>query len=230
MNLPQPVAVGIWVVLGVVLLTLVLVGRRRLARRSAGVVPTPPAVPVEAARGGVVLGPLDALYVSSTLAGDWLARVGAHGLGDRAQAQVTVHDGGLHVARGGAPDVWVPAEAVGGVALTPGMAGKFVGKEAIVVVTWTVPAEPVPADAPEAPADPEVRLDTGLMPRHDHDVARLLDAVRALADRAEDPTGGPAHERRPGAPSGATPADPADPAPTRESAAPGADQNDEEAP
>jgi hypothetical protein len=110
------------------------------------------------------------------------------------------------------------------------MAGKFVGKEAIVVVTWTVPAEPVPADAPEAPADPEVRLDTGLMPRHDHDVARLLEAVRALAGRTEEPTADRAHERRPGAPSGATPADPADPAPTRESAAPGTDENDEEAP
>lgn len=230
MNLPQPVAVGIWVVLGVVLLTLVLVGRRRLVRRSAGVVPTPPAVPAEDARGAVVLGPLDALYVSSTLAGDWLARVGAHGLGDRAQARVTVHDGGLHVARSGAPDVWVPAAALGGVALTPGMAGKFVGKEAIVVVTWTVPAEPVPADAPEAPADPEVRLDTGLMPRHDHDVARLLEAVRALAARTGEPTADRAHERRPGAPSGATPADPAGPAPTRESAAPGTDENDEEAP
>lgn len=226
MNLPQPVAVGIWVVLGVVLLTLVLVGRSRLVRRSAGVVPTPPAAPAEAARGAVLLGPLDALYVSSTLAGDWLARVGAHGLGDRSQAQVTVHDGGLHVARSGAPDVWVPAAAVGGAALTPGMAGKFVGKEAIVVVTWTVPAEPAPADATEAPANPEVRLDTGLLPRHDHDVARLLEAVQGLAGR----TDGGSHERRPGAPRGATPADPADPAPTRESATPGTDENDEEAP
>jgi len=224
-NLPQPVAVGIWVVLGVVLLTLVLLGRRRLERRSAGVVPTPPAVPEETARGTVVLGPLDALYVSSTVAGDWLARVGAHGLGDRAQAQVTVHDGGVHVERRGAPDVWVPAESVEAAALTPGMAGKFVGKEAIVVVTWTVPAEPVPAEA-QAPAEPEVRLDTGLMPRHDHDVARLLEAVRGLV-----PAGGRPDERRTGAPSSAVaPTDPEDPAPTRESAAPGTDENDEEAP
>lgn len=187
MNLPQPVAVGIWVVLGVVLLALVLVGRRRLAGRSAGVVPTPPAAPAPGDRGAVTLGPLDALYVSSTLAGDWLARVGAHGLGDRSRAVVTVHDGGLHAARSGAPDLWVPADAVSGAALTPGMAGKFVGKDAIVVVSWAVPAEPVPAtdgDAP-APADPPsvpapVLLDTGLMPRHDDDVPRLLDAVRAL--------------------------------------------------
>ncbi|GEM_PF-284200 len=238
MNLPQPVAVGIWVVLGVVLLTLVLVGRRRLVRRSVGVVPTPPAVPAEAVRGAVVLGPLDALYVSSTLAGDWLARVGAHGLGDRSQAQVTVHDGGLLVERSGAPDLWVPAAAVGGVALTPGMAGKFVGKEAIVVVTWTVPGEPVPAVTPPAPADApaqaEVRLDTGLLPRHDHEVARLLEAVRGLAGRADADHDAPADdgadERRPEAPSGAAPADPVDPAPARESAAPGTDENDEEAP
>lgn len=195
MNLPQPVAVGIWVVLGVVLLTLVLVGRRRLAGRSAGVVPTPPAVPAEAARGAVVLGPLDALYVSSTLAGDWLARVGAHGLGDRSRAVVTVHEAGLHVARSGAPDLWVPAGAVSGAALTPGMAGKFVGKDAIVVVSWAVPAEPVPATDGAAPvtggdASPPgpVLLDTGLMPRHDDDVPRLLDAVLALvpADPNDD--------------------------------------------
>ncbi|MGO3815403.1 MAG: PH-like domain-containing protein, partial [Cellulosimicrobium funkei] len=169
---------------------------------------------------------------SSTLAGDWLARVGAHGLGDRAQAQVTVHDAGLHVARRGADDVWVPAAAVEDVALTPGMAGKFVGKEAIVVVTWSVPAEPVPADAPEAPPHPEVRLDTGLMPRHDHDVPRLLEAVRDLAGRPRDAGGDGTRERRTGAPSSATdaPTDQDGPAPTRESAAPGTDENDEEAP
>lgn len=228
MNLPQPVAVGIWVVLGIALLALVVLGRRRMTVRSVGVVPTPPAPPVPAARGAVVLGPLDALYVSSTLEGDWLARVGAHGLGDRAQAEVTVHDGGLHVARRGAPEVWIPAPAVRGVALTPGMAGKFVGKEAIVVVTWAVPAEPVPGPAAAEPAaDPQVRLDTGIMPRHDEDVARLLDAVRALAGEPADPA-----ERRTGAPSSA-PADPADqdgPTDPRDDAASGTDQNDKEAP
>jgi hypothetical protein len=212
-NLPQPVAVGLWVVLGVLLLVLVLTGRRRLAQRAVGVVPVPPTAPAADARGPVVLGPLDALYVSSTLAGDWLARVGAHGLGDRSRAVVTVHGTGLHVARTGAPDVWVPATTVQGAALTPGMAGKFVGKEAIVVVTWAVPVDPVPAGTP---ADP-VRLDTGLMPRHDHDVARLLEAVRGLA------------ERRTPAPDGATDA-PADPG-GRPSHHPGPDAapNDKEA-
>lgn len=251
MNLPQPVAVGIWVVLGIVLLALVVRGRRRMTVRSVGVVPTPPAVPAPEARGAVVLGPLDALYVSSTLEGDWLARVGAHGLGDRAQGEVTVHDGGLHVARRGAPDLWVPATAVRGGALTPGMAGKFVGKEAIVVVTWSVPAEPVPAAGERTPgetatpaADPQVRLDTGIMPRHEEDVARLLDAVRALAGEppvstppAEaEPAGrtalpGERAERRTGAPSSA-PAAPADqdgPTTPRDDAASGTDQNDKEA-
>ncbi|OLT53021.1 hypothetical protein [Cellulosimicrobium sp. CUA-896] len=232
MNLPQPVAVGIWVVLGVALLVLVLTGRRRLAGRSAGIVPVPPSVPAADARGPVVLGPLDALYVSSTLAGDWLARVGAHGLGDRSRAVVTVHEAGLHAARTGAPDLWVPAPAVLGGALTPGMAGKFVGKDAIVVVTWAVagdavPGDPVPGDpgtadgtGPSAArATPEpVRLDTGLMPRHDHDVPRLLEAVRDLA------------ERRTTAPDGATDA-PADPGgrPSSHDPGPDAAPNDKEA-
>ena len=230
MNLPQPVAAGVWVVLGVVLLVLVLLGRRRLAGRSAGLVPTPPAVPAEPGRGDVVLGPLEALYVSSTLGGDWLARVGSHGLGDRSRAVVTVHAGGLHVARTGTADLWIPADAVSGAALTPGMAGKFVGKEAIVVVSWTVPAEPVPATdgtpADTTPAPVPVALDTGLMPRHDDDVPRLLDAVQTMADaRTERRT--PAPPRA--VPDPVTPADPArDPQPERDSAAPDDLPNDKD--
>ncbi|MBD8077868.1 hypothetical protein [Cellulosimicrobium arenosum] len=181
--MPVPVAVGLWVVLGVVLLALVLTGRRRLARRTRGIVPAPPAVPGEADRGAVVLDPVDALYVVSTLAGDWLARVGAHGLGDRSRATVTVHDDGVHVARAGAPDLWIPADAVRAGALSPGMAGKFVGKDAIVVVTWQVPGDPVAATGTAASDAPEpVRLDTGLMPRHHDDVPRLLAALQDLAD------------------------------------------------
>ncbi len=100
------------------------------------------------------------------------------------------------------------------------------------MVTWSIPANPVPADAPEVQsAHPEVRLDTGLMPRHDHDVPRLLEAVRDLAGRPRDAGADGTRERRTGAPSSATdaPTDQDGPAPTRERGT-GTDENDEEAP
>lgn len=171
MNLPVPVAVAIWVVVAALLLLGVLTGRRRLAGRTRTLVPEPPAVPAEL--GAALLGPLEATYVSSTLSGDWLARVGAHGLGDRAAATVSVHEAGVLVRRAGARDVFVPAAAVRGSGLAPGMAGKYVGADGLVVVSWEVPAD---GDVP-AP----VTLDTGLRTRYAADRARLVEAVRRLA-------------------------------------------------
>lgn len=194
MNLPLPVAVGIWVVIGALLLVVVVTGRRRLTGRTAGLVPAPPAVPTELDPPSA--GPFSGTYVTSTLAGDWLARVGAHGLGDRSNATLTIRsDGagaGVLVERDGAPDLFVPAAAVEAVALSPGMAGKFVGRDRIVVVTWRVPGSAMaPGDgrSVETAPDATVRLDTGFLPRHRADVAAVLDAARALVP----PPDGPAH-------------------------------------
>jgi len=176
MNLPMPVAVGIWVVIGVLLLLVILTGRRRLAARTRDTVPVPPVVPEDL--GALRLGPLDATYVSSTLAGDWLARVGAHRLGDRSTAQVSVHDAGVLVERDGAPDVFAPVAALRGVGLAPGMAGKYVGADGLVVVTW---------EDPEAGGVPAVDLDTGLRTRLAPDRSRLVDAVRHLMTSAPAP-------------------------------------------
>ncbi|WP_265521264.1 hypothetical protein [Oerskovia flava] len=195
MNLPLPVAVGIWVVVGLLLLVVVLTGRRRLATRTSAVVPPPLAVP--AAPGEVLAGPFDAVYVSSTLAGDWLARVGAHGLGDRSAAAVTVHEQGVVVARRGAPDLFVPAAAVTAAGTAPGMAGKYVGKDGLVVITWTAPASAV--DAP-------VALDTGLRTLRAADRAPLLAAVRTLVAPAAPETSGPDPD-----PSGTPGTDPKEP-------------------
>ncbi|WP_418276804.1 hypothetical protein ACNHYB_02530 [Isoptericola jiangsuensis] len=172
MNMPVPLAVGIWVVLGVVLLTLVLTGRRRIAARSRHLVPVPPALPMtDGALGETLLGPLEVVYVSSTLSGDWLARVGAHGLGDRSNAELCVYAGGIVVDRDGGAPVFVPAATLLDVGTAGGMAGKFVGRDGLVVLTWQVPAD----GEVEATA-----LDTGLRPRHHADSARILEAVRPL--------------------------------------------------
>ncbi|QAY62706.1 hypothetical protein ET495_04905 [Xylanimonas allomyrinae] len=185
MNLPMPVAVGIWIVLGVLLLLVVLGGRRRLARRTGRLVPAPPAPPAGSALGASRLEPVEATYVSTTLAGDWLARVGAHGLGDRASATVSVHDAGVLVERAGAAPLFLPAGALRGAGLAPGMAGKYVGADGIVVLTWHAPSDG---------SVPAVDLDTGLRTRHPADKSRLVDAVRHLAAATAGATDTPQKE------------------------------------
>ena len=164
-------------------LYVTLIGRRRLAQRTTTLVPVPPPVPGTAPTGTpdgigpVRFGPLEATYVSTTLHGDWLARVGAHGLGDRSSALVSVHDagpgqdGGVLVERDGAQDLWVPVHTIRSAGLAPGMAGKYVGTDGLVVLTWAVP---------EADGVAAALVDTGLRTRRAEDRGGLVDAVRYL--------------------------------------------------
>jgi len=141
-------------------------GWRARARRTAVLVPSLPDLP--AAPGAPRTDDVEAVYVSSTRAGDWLDRVVAHDLGTRSPARVRVHADGVLVARTGARDVWVPAGALRAVGTTSGQAGKFVGRDELVVLTW------VP-DATSGTA-----IDTALQVRHDDARPVLLAAARAL--------------------------------------------------
>jgi hypothetical protein len=163
--MPPWLSVTILVVLGLALLTGMALGWRRL-QRGTGTMPTPPAVPDEADLGAARTEELDAVYVSSTRAGDWLDRVGEHGLGVRSVATVQVHDAGVVVRRRGAPDVFVPRSALRAVGTSGGMAGKVVGGEGLVVLTWV----------PDPDRDPR-GLDTGLRLRH----PQQGDELRAVA-------------------------------------------------
>ncbi|WP_460754567.1 PH-like domain-containing protein [Myceligenerans cantabricum] len=185
--MPMPLAVAIWVVIGLVLLYLVLTGRRRLASRTRTLVPAPPKVPAEVSAsltGALatgpepVFGPVEATYVSSTLHGDWLARVGAHQLGDRALARVSVLDSGVFVERDGTRDLWIPLASIRSAQLAPGMAGKYVGPDGLVVVSWAVSDDG--AEAGSTPDAGPVLLDTGLRTRHATERGALVDAVRHL--------------------------------------------------
>ncbi|WP_307802439.1 PH-like domain-containing protein [Cellulomonas fengjieae] len=141
-------------------------GWRARTQKSTALVPRLPVRPVEL--GALRAGPVEAVYVSTTRAGDWLDRVTAEGLGVRSPAQVSVHDAGVLITRQGAPDLFVPAAALRGAAAAPGMAGKVVGGDGLVVLTWQ-------AD----PQDPR-GLDTGLRPRRAADRTRLFDALTTL--------------------------------------------------
>jgi hypothetical protein len=166
--MPPWLSVTILVVLGLALLTGMVLGWRRL-QRGTGTMPTPPAVPDDAELGAARTEELGAVYVSSTRAGDWLDRVGEHGLGVRSAATVQVHDAGVVVRRRGAPDVFVPRRALRAVGTSGGMAGKVVGGEGLVVLTWV----------PDPDRDPR-GLDTGLRLRHPQQGDELRVAAQTL--------------------------------------------------
>lgn len=144
------VVVGLWL--------LMLRGWRRRAQRQAGL---PPLAVPPGDLGAADL-QVPGVYVSTTTEGDWLDRVVAHGLGARSQAVLTVAAGGVRFERTGAVDVFVPAAAVRGVRLDSGMAGKFVERDGLVVLTWEHGGQ---------------RLDTGFRTRHASDRGALLDAL-----------------------------------------------------
>lgn len=157
-------------------------GWQARSRRTATLVPTVPEVPE-----GVTT-PADAVeatYVSSTRSGDWLDRVVAHGLGLRTVALVSVHPTGVLVARTHAPDVWVPAGALRAVGTSSGQAGKFVGRDELVVLTWV----------PDASTG--VALDTALLVRHDAERPTLLAAAGALVAPTHTDSAPPAREEQP---------------------------------
>ena len=159
-----------WLSVTILVLVLVLAfwamraGWRRRERRSATAVPQVPALPTDL--GTARTEPLEATYVSSTTAGDWLDRVSTHDLGVRSAAEVQVFDAGVLVRRAGAEDVFVPAGQVRAVGTAPGMAGKFMGGDGLVVLTWDTGADRL--------------LDTGLLVRHRGERPALVAAVQAL--------------------------------------------------
>lgn len=163
---------------------LLWVGWRGRRRRQSGLAGLPQ---VPADPGPLEFGPVDAVYVSSTAAGDWLDRVAVHGLGVRSAAQVGVHRAGVMVARQGAPDLWLARGRLLGVRRQRGMAGKFVESDGLLVLTWTL----------GDPAAGGVLVDSGVRVRNATARDDLEAAVLALLDPpASDDDGRTVRARR----------------------------------
>lgn len=157
----EPVKIAILVALALVTLAGMRLGWQRRAARTAALWPGLPVVP---ALGEPVLGPLEVTYLATARADDRLARLASHGLAVRAGAEVQVHPEGVLVRRTGSADLFVPASSLDAVTRASGMAGTAVGADRVVVLRWRH----------------GLALDTGLLPRHPDDAARLADAVGAL--------------------------------------------------
>ena len=74
-------------------------------------------------------------YFGTTVAGDWLDRVVARGLGTRSECRITLSTQGLDVHRGSGA-FRIPADALVGARHARGLAGKVVPPHGLLVVTW----------------------------------------------------------------------------------------------
>jgi hypothetical protein len=106
---------------------------RRRATAQAGLLPLPsaPADPGEA-----VAAPADGLYVGTTAAGNWQARVVAGGLSSRSRGTLTAYRDVVAIDRQGADPLAIPREAVRAVRTDRALAGKVLGPGGMLVVTW----------------------------------------------------------------------------------------------
>jgi hypothetical protein len=163
-------SVLVLVLLVLVVYALMYAGWRRRSRRhpSAAVATSTAATgAVGDGRAGTTPSPeelrAEGTYVSTTTAASRLERVAAGGLGVRAQATMAVGPGGVRWERQGAAEVHIDPERLTGVGRERGMAGKWVGQNRLVVVTWR--------------ADDGSEFATGFLPRVTAQTQELVDAV-----------------------------------------------------
>ncbi|WP_247040192.1 PH-like domain-containing protein [Arthrobacter rhizosphaerae] len=144
-----------------VIFVMIGIGWRNRRRRQADVEPLP-AVP---ARLDAAITKAEGQYVTTTTAGDWLDRIAVHGLGIRTNAVLQAHPEGALFERAGAGPLFIPAAKLTGIRLDNGMAGKFVEKDGLLVISWML-------------GDHE--LDTGFRTRRAEDKTALLKAFQEL--------------------------------------------------
>jgi hypothetical protein len=160
--------------LTVVVLLAALVGvllmrrgwRRRAGRHAA--LPPLPVPPAPSPGAATDPPPVRGLYLGTTVAGDWLDRVVARGLGGRAAATLAVLDwgsAGVRLDRDGADPLWLPRAALTGARPARGHAGHVVGDGAVLVLGWRHGG---------------LDLDTGFRPDSYADTAALERTVRGL--------------------------------------------------
>lgn len=157
----------------IVLVGLMGLGWRNRQKRQEAL-QAPPAAPEDR---GAPLYAAEGQYVVTTTGGDWLDRVTAHRLGNKATATAAVYPHGLLFDRAGDTEVYISKRNLTGVRLERGMAGKFVEKDGLLVVSWTLDSQ---------------TLDTGFRTRYAADKPQLLAAISALIEDPEtstNPTG-----------------------------------------
>lgn len=128
------------VTLATILLGLVMVGiyfgRRNRTKRQQNIA-HPNTVPTHVFDNEPAVA-VEGTYVTTVLGQELLERVTAHRLGNPSQAQMEVHPDGIVLLRVGEPNFFIPTVDVVTVQTVSGIAGKFVEKDGIMAITWSL--------------------------------------------------------------------------------------------
>jgi hypothetical protein len=106
-------------------------GWRGRVRRQADL----PEPPVPTGHATVLAGPVPGLLVGTTFAEDWLDRVAAHHLSDRATGSLSVAEDGVHVQREPLPELFLPWGSLDSADVETGLGGKVV-RTGMLLLTW----------------------------------------------------------------------------------------------
>lgn len=157
----------LWIALGVVVLFCLAawLGWRNRKRRQKDVA-VPEDVPAElleaapqAAAEGMVIG--------TVAGGEYLERIAVHELGLRTTGRIEVHARGVAVFRAGARNIFIPESVLNYARTDRGMVGKFVEKDGVIILGWTLG---------------ETAVDTGFRPRRADEGRALLQALTELTE------------------------------------------------
>jgi hypothetical protein len=128
------VAVMVLIILGVMLLMLRSWRKMRRGDRF-GLVDLP--APMILAPQGFMPGEgIDALFLGTSVHGQWLSKVLIHDLGTRSRARVSWDPHGILFERSGASDVYIPRTSLVEVTLGSGVAGTVRAKDSVVIFVW----------------------------------------------------------------------------------------------
>jgi hypothetical protein len=128
------VAVMLLIIIGVLLLMLRSWRKMRSGDRLG--ITDLPAPLTEAPEGFESSQGIDALFLGTSLHGQWLSKVLIHDLGTRSRARVSWDVHGILIERGGASDVYIPRSSLVGVSLGSGIAGSVRAKDSVVIFVW----------------------------------------------------------------------------------------------
>lgn len=107
-------------------------------------------------------------YVATTYAHDHLERINVHGLGVRTGARVFVEPSSVVFALDGVGEFEIPAADLRGVSTSSGMIGKFVERDGLVIIDWTLG---------------NTEVSSGFRPRIAAQKSELIDKIDALTQK-----------------------------------------------
>lgn len=128
------VAVMVLIILGVLLLMLRSWRKMRSGDRLG--ISDLPAPLTQAPQGFEPSEEIEALFLGTSLHGQWLSKVLIHDLGSRSRARVSWDSQGILIERNGSSDIYIPRSSLVEVTLGSGVAGSVRAKDSVVILVW----------------------------------------------------------------------------------------------